>query len=124
MGAKFAALARLDEHVGYDAASMAATLRYMIGADDWTVLVSEAGCIGGGREPHPFNHAHWIATEVFWWSEGRDGLQLLAAFEAWAREKCHSVRMLALEAVAPERVATIYRKAGYTPLERGFLKVL
>lgn len=123
MGAKFAEKARLTDHVGYDPDSMAATFAALIEAPEHAIFIGEAGAIGGTSCAHPFNHSHRIAQELFWWSEGREGLRLLAAFEGWARETCQSVAMIALEAVNPERVGRIYEKQGYAPLERGFVKV-
>lgn len=123
MGERFADKAKLTDHVGYDPDSMAATFAALIEAPEHIVLISETGAIGGTSCAHPFNHSHRIAQELFWWSEGREGLRLLTAFEEWARETCQSVAMIALEAVEPERVGRIYEKQGYAPLERGFVKV-
>lgn len=123
-GQRFADKARLADSVGYDPASMEATFRTMIAGENYTVLVSDTGAIGGGFGPHPFNHAHLMAQELFWWSEGRDGLRLFAAFEDWARGMgCKSVSMLTLEAVEADRMAKLYEKRGFRPLERNFLKV-
>ena len=124
MGSKFADKARLIEHVGYDPESMEKTFAYLIGDGNCCVLVGESGAIGGMKSPHPFNHAHWIAQELFWWSEGREGLRLLDAFEAWAGEQCATVRMITLEAVNPERMGRLYQRRGYAPLEHGYIKRL
>lgn len=123
MGQKFADKAGLTDHVGYDPESMAATFRAMIEGENYIILIGESGAIGGGYAPHPFNHKHLIAQEVFWWSEGREGLRLLAAFEDWAREHCHSLGMITLEAVSADRVSELYRRKGFKPLERSFIKV-
>lgn len=122
MGRKFAEKACLVEHVGYDPASMATTFGLLI--DNHLLLIGENGALGAMAGPHPFNHAHIIAQELFWWSEGREGLRLLDAFEAWAAQRAHSVRMITLEAVNPDRMARLYERRGYQPLERGFIKVL
>ena len=123
MGAKFAERAKLQEHVGYCPESMAQTFAFLIDQPEHVVLIGKAGAIGGVRAPHPFNLSHWLAQELFWWSEGREGLALLDAFEAWAAERGASVRMIALDAVEPERVAGILARRGYRPLERAFVKV-
>lgn len=124
MGAKFSEKARLIESVGYDEESMAKTFAWMVEDENCTVFIGETGAIGGMKSPHPFNHAHWIAQELFWWSEGREGLRLLDAFEAWAAETCATVRMITLEAVNPERMGRLYHRRGYAPLEHGFIKRL
>lgn len=121
MGEKFAAKAKLAEHVGYDPASMEKTFAAMIEGENFCVLVGDHGAIGGVKSPHPFNHEHWIAQELFWWSEGREGLRLFEAFEEWAAD-CGTIRMFTLEAVNPDRMGRLYERRGYAPLEHGFIK--
>ena len=123
MGAKFAERADLAAHVGYDPASMAATFAAMIERDEFCLFIGDAGALGGMVAPHPFNHAQAIADELFWWSEGRDGLRLLEAYEEWATERGAIVRMTALEAVNPDRMQKFYERRGYRPLERAFVRV-
>ncbi len=124
MGARFAELASLAEHVGYNSDNMRDTFGQMIEGEHYCIFISDSGAIGGVKAPHPFNYSHWMAQELFWWSEGKGGLGLLRAFEEWAGRTCHSVRMITLEAVEPERVGRIYEKQGYVPLEHGYIKVL
>lgn len=123
MGKTFAAKARLEDHVGYDPASMAATFEAMIERDEFALFIGDHGAIGGMVAPHPFNYGLNMADELFWWSEGREGLRLLAAFEDWAKDHDAVVRMTALESVDPDRVGKLYGRLGYTPLERAFVKV-
>lgn len=123
MGEKFAELAKLTEHVGYDPESMARSFAFMIEDENCAIFVGERGAIGGNKAPHPFNHAHWIAQELFWWSEGGEGIRLLTVFEEWAREHCASLRMITLEAVEPERTGGLYRRLGFDPLEHGYIKI-
>lgn len=120
MGQKFADKADLSAHVGYDQASMRETFAAMIERDEFCLFIGEAGAIGGMKAPHPFNHQTLIADELFWWSEGREGLRLLAAFEDWASDAV--VRMTTLEAVEPERVGKLFERRGYVPLERAYVR--
>ena len=120
-GQRFAERAKLVDHVGYEPADMANTFKVMI--EDHLVLVGDNGAIGAMKGPHPFNYAHICAQEVFWWSEGREGLRLLDGLEPWARANCHSLRMITLESVDADRTARLYERKGYTPLERGYIKV-
>jgi hypothetical protein len=124
MGAKFAEKARLVEHVGYDPANMENTFAEMIAGENYAVFIGDSGAIGGLKSPHPFNYSHWIAQELFWWSEGREGLRLLTAFELWASAHCQTVRMITLECVNPERMGRLYLSRGYEPLEHGYIKRL
>lgn len=123
MGQRFAERARLWDHVGYDPASMEATFRAMIEGDAFCLFIGQAGALGGMVAPHPFNHGQMIADELFWWSEGREGLALLKAYEDWAGSFRAVIRMTTLEAVEPERVGKLFARRGYVPLERAFVKV-
>lgn len=123
MGQRFADRAGLVEHVGYDPDSMERSFSAMIAAPEHVILIGDSGAIGGVSGPHPFNSAHVIAQELFWWSEGREGLRLLAAFEDWARRNCHSLRMITLEAVEPERTGRLYARRGFELLEHGYIRV-
>lgn len=123
MGEKFAEAARLKDSVGYDPASMAKTFAWMIDNEHSVILLGDTGAIGLNKAPHPFNHAHWFAEELFWWSEGREGLALLAAAEAWANEHADSLRMITLEAVNPERMGRLYERRGYRAIEHSYVRM-
>ena len=123
MGQKFADRAELSAHVGYDPASMEATFLAMIENEAFCLFVGDSGAIGGVVAPHPFNHAQPIADELFGWSEGREGLKLLEAYEEWAAAQGAVIRMTALEAVNPERMQRFYERRGYQPLERAYVRV-
>ncbi len=123
MGQRFADKAKLAEHVGYDPEHMANTFKVMIEGEDHAIFISENGAIGGMSGPHPFNYAHRIAQELFWWSEGGGGLLLLEAFEEWAAGFCQSARMATLHAIEPERTGRLFERRGYTPVEHGYIKV-
>lgn len=122
MGQRFADKARLIEHVGYEPESMERTFRHMIRDTNCFIAIGEAGAVGGMKAPHPFNHSHWIAQELFWWSEGREGIALLKALEEWSARYCQSLRMITLEAVSPERTGMLYQRRGYRLIEHGYLK--
>ena len=123
MGERMAAKAQLA--TGYDPASVAATLSHLIESEDGILFVSDTGMIGGMLYPHPFNHAIKIGQEFFWYSEGNDGPDLLAAAEAEAKALGASHwTMLAQETMRPETVGRYYRRQGYLPLERSYIKEL
>lgn len=122
MGERFSQLAKLDSHVGYDPATMAETFRAMIEGGH-PLFISETGAIGATQTRHPFNASHVVAQELFWWSEGGGGLALLDALLGHCEAHCNSLVMISLEAVDPERVARIYTRKGFVPLERSFVKV-
>jgi hypothetical protein len=122
MGETFSQKAKLADHVGYDPDSMAETFAALIEGGH-PVFIGDSGAIGATSTRHPFNRAHIIAQELFWWSEGREGLRLLSALEEWCAVHCHSLRMITLEAVEPERTGRLYQRRGYAPLEHGYVRV-
>lgn len=122
MGRKFSEKANLAGHVGYDPHSMVQTFEAMI-ANGHPLFVSDTGAIGATCLPHPFNSEHIAAQELFWWSEGRDGLALLEALEKHCDEHCHSLTMITLEAIRPEATGRLYRRRGYAPLEHSYVRI-
>lgn len=122
MGARFAERAKLADHVNYNPPDMLATFKALIWGGH-PLFIGERGAIGATCTPHPFNSAHIAAQELFWWSEGRDGLALLKALTAHCSEHAHSLRMITLEAVEPERTGRLYERLGFKPLEHSYIKV-
>jgi hypothetical protein len=122
MGQRFSERAQLIDHVGYDPDSMAETFEALI-VGGHPVFIGRSGAIGATSTPHPFNSAHIAAQELFWWSEGREGLALLGALEAHCEQHCHSLQMITLEAVEPERTGRLYERRGFKALEHSFVKV-
>ncbi len=122
MGKRFSERAELVDHVGYDPDSMKDTFERLITANE-PVFIGEAGAIGALTFPHPFNHAHRGAQELFWWSEGREGLRLLDALTAYCEAFCDSLSMITLEAIKPEATGRLYERRGFRPLEHSYIKV-
>lgn len=122
MGAKFSARANLAANVGYDPDSMAETFERMIAGGE-PVFIGESGAIGAVTFEHPFNRAHRAAQELFWWSEGREGIRLLNALTDHCEATCDSLVMLTLEAIEPERMGNLYRRLGFAPLEHSYVKI-
>lgn len=125
MGEKFATLAKLDDHVGYDPESAESLFYHLMESPDGILIISDKGMIGGLCYPHPFNSKVRIGQEVFWWSEGRDGALLLGAAEQRAKELgCAFWGMITVETVNPDRMARYYEKRGYKATERAFMRAL
>lgn len=93
------------------------------------ILVAEAddgqltGMIGVIVAPHPFSGER-VAGDLFWWVEPDargQGIRLLKAAEAWARER----QAVKFQMVAPNaRVAQLYRRLGFQPLESTYQRSL
>lgn len=121
IGRKFCATAGLE----FSAEALSASLANMIANESCALFITDdgRGVIGGIVYPHFFSGT-LVAQELFWWCEG-GGLKLLERFEQWAHEAgAQKVLMLCLESVEPERVASLYRRRGYLPLERSFSRSL
>jgi len=64
-----------------------------------------------------------VAIEHGWWSQGGDGLRLLRAYEAWAREQgCFAARMSTPPGA--ERAAHVLERSGFNLAEQAWVKVL
>lgn len=74
---------------------------------------------------HPFGAGKW-AKESVWYvtpdARGRSAIQMLDAYEAWAREQgCSTIGMASLES---NDVSRLYARRGYVPVETHFLKTI
>jgi GNAT superfamily N-acetyltransferase len=83
------------------------------------------GVLLAGAYDHPFGAGKW-AKETVWYitpaHRGRGGLQMLDAYEAWARgQGCGAVGMAAL---VTNDVSRIYERRGYSAAETHFVKPL
>lgn len=123
MGKTFTDKAGFADHVGYCPESVAALLGNML--DGGHVLLIGDKCMAGALVvPHPFNHAHTTAQELFWWSEGREGVRLFEALEAAVKARgAQSLVMVTIEAINPDAAVKFYQRRGYRQIERNFMKV-
>lgn len=107
---------------------LADTIASVLGNPDGVVLVSGSdatltGMIAMLAYDHPFSGER-TAFEIVWWVEPEargDGIRLLRAAEAWAREQGAT----AVQMVAPnDRVGALYQRLGYAPVETSFQRSL
>ena len=125
LGERMAARAGLQGHVGYDRESVAQTLAQLIESPDGILICSDTGMIGGICHPHPFNLGVKAGQELFWYSEGEDGLQLLEACEAKAKALgCQFWTMICEETLRPKAVGRLYERRGYRLLEHSYIREL
>ena len=88
------------------------------------------GMVAGVKAPMIMNNDHLVGAELAWWVEPdyrktSAGLKLLKFAEKLAKEAGVKMwSMMLLESSEPEKVAKIYAKMGYKPVERTYLKVL
>lgn len=74
---------------------------------------------------HPFGAGRW-AKESVWYiapeARGRAAIQMLDAYEAWAREQdCTTIGMASL---ASNDVSRLYERRGYAAVETHFVKLI
>ena len=90
------------------------------------ILEPGKGMLAGMVTPFLFG-PYLLATEIAWWVDPDQrgsglGIQLLQAFEYWAKEKagCHMISMSSLD----DKVGEMYQKQGYKLYEGAYMKVL
>lgn len=118
-GAKFHAYS-IWKDIPYDAE---ATGRFIAGLiEHGAVFLSDDGMIGGLLNPLYFNPAYVMGVELFWWAP-KEGRALRLAFEQWADEQgAHGHQLGCLADDKAPLVTRLLRRAGYVPVETGFLK--
>lgn len=131
MGTAFHAVTGVADIIPLDRDSLTRTFVQLIENDSAVLLVIEGGAgltgaTGALLHPHYFNSAHLTGQELFWWIDPEHrgaGASLLKALEEWVESRgAHSFSMIALEAQEPDKVGLIYRRRGYRPVERSYLK--
>lgn len=123
LGKEFADEAGVTARVGWDDESVEALLHALIESEDGILLVSDDGMIGGAVYPHPFNQNVRLFVEMFWRARDGNGLALLKAAEALAKERGAS-RSVMVAMNDMDRTRRLYGRMGYDPLEAQFIKDL
>jgi RimJ/RimL family protein N-acetyltransferase len=119
--------------LSFDEESAADTAMKLITSDDGSLIVAEmdgklVGMAGAIAFSHYMSASNKVAQEMFWWvdKEHRGGIvamRLLRAMEDWAKERgCSSLTMICLPIDSPAE--EIYKRTGYRPLERSYIKEL
>lgn len=122
MGKRFADDAGVTKEVGWDDESVQALLTHLIDDEDGVLLIGERGMIGGLVFDHHFNRHVRVFQELFWRSEGIEGVKLLKRAEAMAKERGASRSIMI--STANWNTGPLYERLGYVPGERIFGKDL
>ena len=125
MGQRFADDAGVTDWIEWDDASVTRLLHHLIESEDGVCLVSDNGMFGGFIYPHEFNNSILLFREVFWRSEGFEGVKMLLRAEEWARAKGArlSGMFTPIKQVTGD-VGPLYERLGYRPSERIYMKEL
>lgn len=118
MGRKFADEAGVTDAVGWDDDCVEVLLRTLIA--EHILLRGDRSIIGGIVFAHPFS-GRKVFQELFWRSEGFEGIKLLAAAEKQAADM-GATRSLMLDIASMGDLAGLYERRGYHLAERTFIK--
>lgn len=131
MGRAFHAVTGVADLIPLDEPTLERTFQQLMDAELGALLVVEGeggliGATGALLHPHYWNADHITGQELFWWIDPEHrgcGGKLFDALEGWVREQgASSFTMIALDALEADRVSLIYRRRGYRPAERCFVR--
>jgi GNAT superfamily N-acetyltransferase len=133
MTAQFHAASPIAEVAPFDRDGMAVTLKEMLlnpRAGVWLALQNNApvGIAGALLYPLYFNPAYEVVQELFWWlapgARGSGaGEKLFRSVQDWAGDMGASVVfMVALDDGRVSKTDKFYRRAGFHPMERTYMK--
>ena len=81
------------------------------------ILMTDRAMIGGHIVRIPWNRARCLASCAFWYSERPgDGLRLLRAFRAWARDE-GAAEIVVAPTAADEKARAVLHRLGFEPME-------
>ena len=131
--ARFHAASPVSDVAPFDRDGMAVTLREMMinpRAGIWLAIQNEVpvGIAGALMYPLYFNPAHEVVQELFWWlnPEVRGsgaGEKLFQNMQNWARDnQASAVFMIALDDSRVDKMDRFYKRAGFHPMERTYMK--
>lgn len=131
--ARFHAASPISDVAPFDRDGMAVTLKEMLvnpRAGVWLAVQDDlpVGIAGALLYPLYFNPAHEVVQELFWWlnPEARGsgaGEKLFQSVQDWAKDNGASVIfMVALDDDRVDKMDKFYRRAGFNPMERTYMK--
>lgn len=107
-----------DGLADFDPESYALSCRTLIEGDNSEVFVSERGTLWLARFPLWFNHAEALVSEVFFYATaGGDALRREG--ERWASG---NLLTMARHDKTDPRLDSLYRRAGYAPIEHIWIR--
>lgn len=124
----FYAVSGYADYVAYTDEAMEETLRAMMERDDAVVLVAEGGYALAVCYRMYFS-PDMAVQELLWWVEPEKRGQgtakaLKRGLEAWARSQGAKLVGMSVLQTSPEHITESYRRDGYEPAERSFIRRL
>jgi len=135
MAAAFHASCPIDDLIPFDPEGTAAFLAGVMDKDIFRVVLAEidgvpVGIAGAALHPMYFSPSNSAVQELWWWlSPDHRGSgaakRMYADIENWARQSgAVAMFMVALHDANVERMANMYARSGFRPMERTFVKGL
>jgi len=135
LAAAFVATTPINHVVPFDREGTAAFVEKALANPDMLILVAEdggqiVGITGALLYPMYFNPAKLVAQELWWYltpeTRGRQTAKMLfQTIEKWAKDKgAEAMFMIALADARVDTLAKVYKRNGYTPVERTYMKGL
>lgn len=133
MTARFHAASPVSDVAPFDRDGMAVTLKEMLSnprAGVWLALQDRTpvGIAGALLYPLYFNPAYEVVQELFWWLDpvargSGAGEKLFRNVQDWAKDTgAVAVFMVALDDDRVSKMDKFYRRAGFSPMERTYMK--
>lgn len=124
MGRRFHAMSPHKPFGAYDHKAVTNVLSFLIANPDGLVVTNGDGAIGGFIAPLYFDPSRRAMEEAFWWASS-GGKDLLTAFEAESRKMGASLLFMSgLENEHVKAIDRVFRRAGFSPVERRYVKEL
>lgn len=131
--ARFHAASPISGVAPFDRDGMAVTLREMmvnLRAGVWLAILDgqPVGIAGALMYPLYFNPAYEVVQELFWWlnPEARGsgaGENLFQSIQDWAKDMgANVIFMVALDDSRVGKMDKFYKRAGFHPMERTYMK--
>jgi RimJ/RimL family protein N-acetyltransferase len=135
MAAAFHADMPVADLIPFDPEGTAAFLVDVMGKDNFRVVLAEVdgvpvGITGAAIYPMYFSPNNSVVQELWWWLSpkhrgGGAARRMYADIENWAVDSgATAVFMIALHDSNVERMAKMYARSGFRPMERTFVKGL
>lgn len=123
----------LDKHVGYDKDSLLGFAEMAQESRSVAMFVAEVdgevvGAVAGICYPHFLNNNRVVAQELFWWVDPEHrgstiGNELHDMLVTWASMNgARAFFMIAINNERSDRIEKLYKRKGYEPLERTYVR--
>jgi GNAT superfamily N-acetyltransferase len=135
LAAAFVATTPISHIVPFDREGTAGFVSAALDNPDMLILVAEdageiVGITGALIYPMYFNPAKLVAQELWWYLTpkargGSASKMLFQTIEKWAKDKgANAMFMIALADERVDTMAKVYKRSGYAPVERTYVKGL